>query len=77
VRKANFGFVTLLGNFKDNVSAIPLGLVRNKVEVVVQDMPYDFLAGDEFGDFECATVNVLVMVIKHGTEFAGVTLNCL
>src|SRR3990172_5712602 len=77
VRKVNFCFVTLLGNFKDNICALPLALVLNKVKVVVQNMPNDFLARHEFGDFECTTVNVLVVVIKHSAEFVGVALNSL
>jgi hypothetical protein len=71
----NFRFFTLLGDFKDNVCVGPLGLVFDKVEVVLQNVPNDFLARYEFGDFECTTVNVLVVVIKHSAEFVGVSLN--
>src|SRR3990172_4318107 len=77
VRKVNFCFVTLLGNFKNNVCAGPLSLVFDKVKVVLQNVPDDYLSGCEFGDFECTTVNVLVVVIKHSAEFVGVALNSL
>jgi hypothetical protein len=50
VRKAKFGLVALLADFKDNVSAFPLGLVFDKVNAAVQDMPYDFLTWYEFSD---------------------------
>ncbi len=77
MRKANFRFVTLPGNFKNNVGTVPLALVLNKVEIVVQHVPYDSRAWHEFGDLKRATVNVLVVVIEHRAEFVCVSLCCL
>jgi hypothetical protein len=59
-RKVNFSFVTAPGNFKDNFRTNPLGFVLRKVEVIVQDMPHDFLVRHEFGDFDGAAVNVFL-----------------
>ncbi len=75
--KANFCFVTQLGNFKDNVCARPLGLVLNKVKIVLQNVPHDFLARHAFGDLESGTVHVLVVVIKYDTKLVSVTFNGL
>lgn len=77
VREANFSFVTIPGNFKNNVSTVPLALVFNKVEIVVQHVPYDSFAWHELGDLQRATVNVVVVVIEHRSEFVGVALYCL
>ena len=73
--KVNFCFVALPGNFKHNIGIRPLGFVLNKVKVVVQNMPDDFLAGYEFGDFEYGTVNILIVILKFSAGFIGVTLN--
>ena len=75
--KVNFRFVARLENFKHNIGIRPLGFVLNKVKVVVQNMPDDFLAGYEFGDFEGGTVNILVLILKFSIEFIRVPLNCL
>ena len=75
--KGNFRFIAPSGNVKDNIGPRPLGFVLNKVKVVVQNMLDDFLARHEFDDVECATVNVLVVVLKLSTELVGVTLNGL
>ena len=41
MRKAECGLVVLLADLKDNVSAFPLALVFDKVNLAVRDMPYD------------------------------------
>jgi hypothetical protein len=71
MRKADFGLAALLGDLKDNVSAFPLSLVFDKVDLGVKDVPHDFLAGHQFSDLLGAAVNVLVSVRKLGTEFIG------
>ena len=59
MRKAEFGLVVLLGDLKDNVSAFPLALDFDQVNVAVQDMPYDFLTWDEFSDLLRAAVKAV------------------
>src|SRR5262249_3242220 len=77
VRKAELGLVVLPGDLKDNVSAFPLSLVFDKVNVALQDMPYDFLTRYEFSDFVGAAVQVFVVELKLGAEFIGNTVNFL
>src|SRR4051812_27151332 len=77
MREANFGLVAFLINFKDNISTSPLGCVFGKFEVVLQHVPDNFFTGYKFRNFECATVIVLVVVIKHGAEPVSVALDCL
>jgi len=77
VRKVNFRFVALHGNFKDNIGTNPFGFVFDKVEVVVQDVPHDFLVRYKFGDPECGAVNILIAVLKLSTEFVGISHNGL
>src|ERR1017187_10585495 len=75
VRKAKFGFVAFRGDLKDNVGAIPLGLVFDKVKLGIRYMPYDFLARRQFRDPLGAAVKVLVVELKFSAELVGVTLN--
>jgi hypothetical protein len=72
VRKAQLGLVALLGDLKENVSAVPLSLVFDKADLGVKDVPHNFLARHQFSDLLAAAVNVLVSVRKLGTEFIGI-----
>jgi len=69
VRKAKFGLVVLLGDLKDNLRAVPLGRVFDKVNLAVQ--PDDFLPRHEFSDLVRAAVNVFVMELKLSTQLVG------
>jgi hypothetical protein len=73
--EAELGLVTLRGDLKDNVGAVPLGFVFDEVNFGIQDMPHDFLARHQFSDPLGAAVNVLVAVRKLSTEFVGTTVN--
>ena len=73
--KAKLGLAVLLGNLKDNVSAVPLGLVFDKVNMAVQDMPYDFLAWHQFSNLLGGAVKVFVAIRKLSTEIVGATVN--
>ena len=64
MREANFCFVALLGDFKDNVGVLPLALVFYEVKVVVYNVPNNLFTWNKFGDFDGAAVNVLVVVLK-------------
>jgi hypothetical protein len=75
MRKAEFGLTVLPGDLKDNVSAVPLGLIFDEVNLGVQDMPYDFLGWHQFRDLLGAAVNVLVAIRKLSTEFVGTAVN--
>ncbi len=77
MRKADFGFVAYLGDLKDNVGAIPLGLVFDKVKLGIRYMPYDFLARYQFRDLLGAAVKVFVVELKLSIEFVGTTVNFL
>jgi hypothetical protein len=71
VREAEVGFVAFLGDLKDNVGAIPLSLVFDKVESGVRYMSYNFLAWYQFSDLLGAAVKVFVVELKLSTEFVG------
>ena len=75
MRKAEFGFAALPGDLKDNLGAIPLGLVFDKVKSGFRHMPYNFLARYQFGDLLGAAVKVFVVELELSTEFVGVTVN--
>jgi hypothetical protein len=49
VREAELSLVVFPGDIEDHVRAVPLGLVLDKVEPAFRDMPYDLLAGHQFG----------------------------
>ena len=75
MRKAEFGLVVFPGDLKDNVSAFPLGLVFDKVELGIRYMPYDFLARHKFRDLLGTAMNVFVVKLKLGSEFVGTTVD--
>ena len=75
MREAKFGLVAFSGNLKDNISALPLGLVFDKVDAAVRGMPYDFPARHELGDFVGAAMGVFVTISKLITEFVSTTFN--
>ena len=75
MRKADFGLVVFSVDLKDNVSAIPLGLVFDKVEAAVKDMPHYFLTRHKFGNLLSTAVKVFETIGKHSAELIGTTLN--
>ena len=75
MREAKFGLVTFPKDLKDNVCAIPFGLVFDKTQVAICGMPYDFSAWYEFSDLVRAAVNVFVMELKLRTGFVGLPFN--
>ena len=75
MRKAEFGLVVFPGDLKDNVSAFPLGLVFDKVELGIRYMPYDFLSRYKFRDLLGTAMNVFVVKLKLGSEFVGTTVD--
>jgi hypothetical protein len=74
VREANFCFVVLLGDFKDNVGVVPLVLVFYEVKVVIYNVPNNLFCWNKFGDFDGAAVNILVMIPEF-TDFVGTAFN--
>ena len=52
VSESDLGLVAILRDIEDDVGTVPLSLVLDEVEVVVQDVPCHFLARHEFGDLE-------------------------
>ena len=73
--EADLGLIALSGDFKTDFRALPLAFVFNEIEIVVQSTPPDFFAGDEFGYFDLATMDVFVMRRKLTAEFVGATFN--
>src|SRR6202142_3185051 len=73
VRKAKLGFVSLSGDLKDNLGALPLRLVFDESKLGLRYVPHDFLARHQFRDLLGAAVNVLVVELKLSAEFVGVT----
>ena len=75
MREVNLGAAVRLTDLERDVRANPLLLVFNEVEVVVQDVPNDLLAGNEFRDFQSANVDVFVAIRPFVVEFVGATFN--
>ena len=73
--KADFGFVTLLTDFKRDFCAIPLRFVLNKIEVAVQNKPDDFFARNELCYLLFRIMDVLVTVRPLIAEFVGTAFN--
>src|ERR1700691_724720 len=71
VRKAKFGLVVFPGDLKDNLRAVPLGRVFDKVNLAVQGTPDDFLPRHEFSDRVGAAVSVFVAELKLSTQLVG------
>jgi hypothetical protein len=71
VGEADFGFVALPGDIKNNVGARPLGGVRGKIEVVVQDTPNDFFAGTQFSYLDLATMDIAEVIFEFRAELVG------
>jgi len=71
VGEANFSFLPCLCDFKDHLCILPLALVLCEVEIVVEDVPYHFLFGDELDDLDPAEVDVFVMIDIYAVELVG------
>lgn len=71
VGESHFRFFTYPGNFEDHLCVFPLALVLCEVEIVVQDVPYHFLFGDELDDLDPAEVDVLVMIDVYAARLVG------
>jgi hypothetical protein len=77
VGEAEFGFVVPFCDVKNDVRAVPLGLVFDEVNVTVHDVPGDFLTRHELSDLLGAAVTVLVMELELGTKFVGTAFDHL
>ncbi len=75
MREAHLGFAALFTNLKNNVRALPLILVFDKVKAGVQYVPDNPLAGDEFGYLLFGTVRVWNKVSELGAEFVSVAFD--
>ncbi len=71
MRKAKFGLVVFPVDLKDNLRAVPLGRIFDKVNLAVQGTPDDFLPRREFSDLVRAAVNVFVVELKLSTQLVG------
>jgi len=67
VSETELRFVVYFRDFENNLCAFPLGFVFSEIEIVVQHHSDDFLAGDEFGYFHFATMDVFVVILKLST----------
>ena len=68
-------FGIFVRDFENNFCARPLGFVFSEIEIVVQNEPDDFFAGDEFGYFHLATIDVFEVIREHSPEFVGSAFN--
>jgi hypothetical protein len=71
VSEAELRLSVILGEFKNNLRAFPLGFVFSEIEVVIHNPPDYLLAGDEFGYFHLATMDVLVVIRELRPKFVG------
>jgi hypothetical protein len=60
--KVDFCFVALPRNLEDNVGALPLRLVLSEVEVVIENVPDNFLIGHHLRHFHRAAMHVFVTI---------------
>jgi hypothetical protein len=68
VRESDFGSVTLLHDFKDDIRVPPLALVFGEIETVVQDLPDKLLAGNQLCDFQSTEMGLPIAIHKLGAE---------
>src|ERR1017187_6314809 len=72
MRKAQLGLAGLLDDFKNNVSTDPLGLVLEKGQVGVRNMPHYLPARNQFRHVLPGDVKVLVAVSEFGANLVGI-----
>src|ERR1035438_10246269 len=75
MREADFRLLARLGKLENNLRALPLGFVFRKAEIVVQNKPDHFLAGNDFDQSYFAAMDVFVAIRKLVAEFAGLAFN--
>ncbi len=73
--EADFGLVALFGDVKAERRAHPLGLVLNKVHVVLQDEPHDLFVRDALDDPELGVVDVLDAIREFVADIGMTTLD--
>ena len=73
--EADLGRVVLAGEFEGDVGPDSLVGVFGEVEVGVEDVPHDFLAGDELRDPLLRVVDVLISVAELGAELVSASLD--
>ena len=72
--KAEFGLPVLPVDLEDDVRAVPLASIFDKVDVAVHDMPDDLLAGHPFSDPLCGVMDVFIAVSELGAELVGASV---
>jgi hypothetical protein len=75
VSETELRFVVFFRDFENDLCALPLGFVFSEIEIVVQNEPDDSFAGDEFGYFHPATVDVFVVICELSPKFVGGAFN--
>ena len=73
--KVELGLAALSDDLKNNVGADPFGLIFDKGQFSVRNMPHNLLAGNEFRYLLCGLVHVLVAVREFGAKPGGVTVD--
>jgi hypothetical protein len=71
VSETELRFVIFFRDFENNLCAFPLSFIFSEIEIVVQNEPDNFFAGDEFGYFHPATMHVFVVIGELRPEFIG------
>ena len=77
VSEADLRFIALSRDLKTDCRVLPLAFVFRKIEIVVQNTPDGFPAGNEFGDFDPAAMDVFVMIRELAAESIGTAINFL
>jgi hypothetical protein len=75
VSETQLRFVVFFRDFENNLCAFSLGFVFSEIEIVVQNKPDDLFAGDEFGYFHLATMDVFLVIRELSPEFVGSAFN--
>jgi hypothetical protein len=68
VSELGFRLVAIFRDFENDFRALPLAFVFREIETVVQNMPNDSLARNEFCDSYFAKMDVFVAIRKLSTE---------
>ena len=73
--ESNLRLIASFRDLKTDIGALPFVLVFREIETVVQNVPSDSLAGNEFCYFYFAKMEILVAVRILGTQLVGTALD--
>jgi hypothetical protein len=73
VGEADFRLAVFPRDLKNDLCAVPFGLVLGKIQIGIEGKPNDFLVGNDFDQFLLGIMNVLVTIRELVTELSRQT----